>query len=170
MDAALASHVAHLTHRAAAAPGDAGDDSSPLHLASFVDVVDPAAVLGMGRKKFAELDANGNQELDGEELDMLVAVMCAQYARPGVSSQLVVKDALRAMEACGGGATSMTFEDFKAFFERLARRHHAYRRLMVHQHAHLKEGVDLEAKFRELDSGGTGVIQGPIRVGGGGWG
>ena len=61
MDAALASHVAHLTHRPAAAAGDAGDDSSPLHLASFVDVVDPAAVLGMGRKKFAELDANGNQ-------------------------------------------------------------------------------------------------------------
>jgi len=99
----------------------------PLALASFVDVVDPAAVMDIGRQKFAELDGSSNSLLEDDELDMMIAVMCAQYARPGVSSQLVVQDALKAMEACGRGANSMNFEEFQSFFERLAKRHHAYR-------------------------------------------
>jgi len=161
IDDAMAAHAAHLT-AAPVAGEERMDETSPLHLASFVDQVDPEAVLHLGKKKFAELDANGNQSLEGEELDMLVAVMCAQYARPGVSSQLVVQDALRAMEACGGGETQMSYADFEAFFARLARRHHAYRLRIRGEYMRLEAAgsIDIDGKFRELDAERAGRLQG----------
>ena len=67
--AGLETHGIHLT-AVSTSSGVSLDSESPLCLASFVDHVDPEAVMDMGRQKFAELDSDANSVLEGDELDI----------------------------------------------------------------------------------------------------
>merc|ERR1712166_883010 len=84
-------------------------------LATDVDIA--TIVNRCGKTKFDELDVHNAGQIEGDSLEVLVAHILAQLARPGVSSEMVVKDAVRAIELGGGSNRKMAFDDIQQLFD-----------------------------------------------------